>query len=298
LDKYFNIKISPSMIQQISEDVGKKLFEEAKREAEILFDNQHKIINTIPDSKKLGRLYIEADGSMVLIRGAGYKEFKLGMVFKDGMIINKNKARKIIVEKEYVAHLGTAEEFKKMLWLTAVRNGYQEVKEVVFLGDGAKWLWNMAKELFPDAVFILDYYHFEEHVYECANAVYPEDEIGRRKWAQNIIDGFMEGRINATIDDLNSFDYKGDTVQAKIQSLKVYLENNQDKLDYMKYKQAGYYIGSGAVESAHKHVLQQRLKLAGMRWSKKGAQYIATLRTLSKSNRWNKVKNAIYTKAG
>jgi hypothetical protein len=77
------------------------------------------------------------------------------MVFKDGMIINKNKGRKIIVEKEYVAHLGTAEEFKKMLWLTAVRNGYQEVKEVVFLGDGAKWLWNMAKELFPDAVFIL-----------------------------------------------------------------------------------------------------------------------------------------------
>jgi len=106
----------------------------------------------------------------------GYKEIKLGIVFKDSMVLNRNKERHIIAEKDYVACLGSAEEFKKMLWAAAIRNGFQDVKEVVILGDGSKWVWNIARELFPEAVFILDYYHFEEHVYECANTIYPESD--------------------------------------------------------------------------------------------------------------------------
>jgi len=68
-------------------------------------------------------------------------------------------------------------------------------------------------------------------------------------------------------------------------------------MNYKQYKKNGYFIGSGAIESAHKHVIQQRLKLAGMRWSKEGAQYIATLRAASKSNRWSNVQDIIYDKA-
>ena len=58
-----------------------------------------------------------------------WKEIKLGMVFKDNKILNRDKERHIIIEKDYVASLGGAEEFKKMLWAAAVKNGFQNVKE-------------------------------------------------------------------------------------------------------------------------------------------------------------------------
>lgn len=85
---------------------------------------------------------------MVLIKGEGWKELKLGIVFKDSMILNKNKPRHIIAEKEYTTYLGSAEEFKKMLWTAAVKNGCGRVKEIVIIGDGAAWIWNIAGELF------------------------------------------------------------------------------------------------------------------------------------------------------
>lgn len=294
LSKYLNIKVSHTFIQVVSEEVGKGLYRTEKEEAEDLYKNQYKAIKDIPEDKKRGRIYIETDGSMVLIKGLGWKEIKLGMVFKDDKILNRNKERHIIVDKDYVAHLGSAEEFKKMLFSTAVKNGYQEAKEAVILGDGAKWIWNIADELFPDAVCILDFYHFKEHVYECANAIYPEDELSRKKWADAIIDGFLEGRIDSAIGYIKPEDYADSAIREKVEDLKGYLKNNKDKMDYKNYTSKGYFIGSGAIESGHKHVLQQRLKLSGMRWSKEGAQYIASLRAASKSGRWSKVTDLIY----
>lgn len=297
MGKYLGIKISPAMVQKVSEGVGKKAFDKDKQEAEDLYKNQYKAISQVPENMKKGRIYIEADGSMLLIRGEGWKEIKLGMIFKDSKIINRDKERHIITEKEYVACLGTAEEFKKMLWAAAIKNGFQNVKEVVILGDGSKWVWNIAKELFPDVVFILDYYHFEEHVYECGNVIYPEDEVNRKKWAKEIIDGFMNDKIEYTIQNLKPEEFSEESVSIKVEGLKTYLENNKEKMNYKVYKEKGFFIGSGAIEGGHKHVIQQRLKLAGMRWNKSGAQYIASLRTASKSDKWDKVSDIIYGKA-
>lgn len=298
LEKYLGIKISASMIQEVSEKTGKELYEKEKNEAEELYENQYIAISQVPENEKTGRIYIEADGSMLLIRGEGWKEIKLGIIFRDNKILNKDKERHIIIEKDYVASLGGVVEFKKMLWSAAVKNGFQNVKEVVIIGDGSEWIWNIARELFPEAVFILDYYHFEEHVYECANAIYPEDEVGRKRWADGIISRFMiTDEIDEAIDSLRPEDFNIEEVKIKISGLKTYLENNKNKMHYKRYTDAGYYLGSGAVEGGHKHVIQQRLKLAGMRWSRSGAQYIATLRTASKSNKWNKVTEIIYGKA-
>jgi Uncharacterised protein family (UPF0236) len=297
LEKYLNIQMSPSLIQEISENVGKKLYEKEKFEAKNLYESQYKAISQVPENMKSGRLYIEADGSMVLIRKEGWKEIKLGIVFKDNKIINKDKERHIIVEKDYVSTIYGIEEFKQMLWAVAVKNNFQDAKEVVIIGDGAAWVWNAARELFPDAEFILDFYHFEEHVYECANVIFPEDEINRKRWANAMIDGFMNDKIKSTIETLKPAEYADKTVSSKVEGLKTYLENNKDKMNYKVYKDKGYFIGSGAIEGGHKHVLQQRLKLAGMRWSRNGAQYIATLRCASKSNKWNIVTEIIYGKA-
>jgi hypothetical protein len=69
-------------------------------------------------------------------------------------------------------------------------------------------------------------------------------------------------------------------------SLSNYIINNIDNIDYKEYKKNGWYIGSGAIESANKTVLQQRLKQAGMRWNRECAQYIVSLMSKAKSGLW------------
>ena len=99
------------------------------------------------------------------------------------------------------------------------------------------------------------------------------------------------------MESIRPEEFAEEGIRSKVAELKVYLENNKDKMNYKIYKDKGYFIGSGAIEGRHKHVLQQRLKLAGMRWSKAGAQSIASLRCAAKSDKWDKVIDTINERA-
>ena len=68
-----------------------------------------------------------------------------------------------------------------------------------------------------------------------------------------------------------------------------YIVNNKERIKYKSYKEKGYYIGSGPIESGNKVVIQQRMKQSGMRWGVSGGQYISTLRAKYESNLWNDV---------
>ena len=72
-----------------------------------------------------------------------------------------------------------------------------------------------------------------------------------------------------------------------------YISNRKDSLDYPKYKELGYFVGSGAMESANKYIPQERLKLAGMRWKKDSVQKILALRTRNESKKWREVEKII-----
>ena len=296
LNKHFNIKMAASTIQKISEEIGEKLYLKEQKEAEELYNNKDNLLDYKMAQTKKGKLYIECDGSMVAIRGDGWREVKLGIIFSDLNILNKSKPRHIINEKDYVAYIGSAEEFKKLLWASAVKNGCLEVKEIIFIGDGAPWIWNMVDDLFPNATKILDYYHFSEHVHECGKVLYEDDKL-RETWVNSIIGGINDGLINETLSKLNPENYTNKAEIKKVEELKTYLDNNKERIRYKEFKEKGYFIGSGAIEGGNKCVIQQRLKLAGMRWSKDGAQYIATLRSAKKSNKWEKVKDVIYNKS-
>ena len=76
-----------------------------------------------------------------------------------------------------------------------------------------------------------------------------------------------------------------------------YYKGNKDRMDYKRYRSMGAgLIGSGAIESAHRTVVQQRMKLSGQRWSKKRAQNMLALRCTRLSGKWEKVVNLICSK--
>ena len=285
------------MIRLITEETGKKVFDEDTHRAKESYENLEKAAPSILERyRKEGNLYIFTDGSHVNTiskdeKGSTWREMKLGLVFFDGNSIHRKDGKTIITKKEYVTFFGGVEEFKKFLFDAAARAGYGKIRQLVFIGDGSHWIWNMCEELFPDAIQILDYYHLSENVHSFAKYLHPTNEIMMKRWAMNILDKIDKGCIDKVLESLP--DLKDVKLPPQVPNLKVYLKNNRGRIDYSFYKQKGYYIGSGAIESGNKLVIQQRMKQSGMRWSMTGGQYIASLRAKYTSDQWYKVREVI-----
>ena len=89
---------------------------------------------------------------------------------------------------------------------------------------------------------------------------------------------------------------KLDPAHGEAKKVLDYYAANQDRMDYKKYQQIGCgIIGSGAIESAHRTLVQKRLKLSGQRWSKKGAQNMLNLRVTHMNGKWDKVVKLVKT---
>ena len=250
-----------------------------------------------------GVLYIETDGAMLNTRQKGdgdstWRESKLGEVFSSGDIRwwtdRHGKSQHTLTRKEYVSYIGPAEEFKKHLLACAIRNGYGSYKETVLLSDGATWIRNMKEEFFPDAQQILDYFHLCENVSDYAKSIFNMDEARYRPWTEDVCVALKAGRYKDVLQELGK--PRGSRkVSSSPTNLYGYIENNSDNIDYPTYIAKGYFIGSGAIESGNKIVLQQRLKQAGMRWNVASAQPLLTLKAKCESNLWEKDVVAPFT---
>jgi hypothetical protein len=282
--------ISPETVRAITDYVGKVIYEEDVREASEIYDDLSKMEYT---RNKDGVLYIQADGAALNTRtkdgdGSTWRENKLGLVFSSDNVrkyINKKgEDIGVICKKEYTSYVGNAHEFKKFLLACAVRNGYGVYKETVLLSDGAAWIRNIGDELFPDAVQILDLFHLCENTYNYAKAIFKNVEEKYKPWAEDIIDKIKNGRKQDVIRILGSL--KNRKIPNGTVNLYTYVYNNYNKIDYNQYKEKGYYVGSGAIESGNKVVFQKRLKLAGMRWDELTAQHLLSLRAKFESDLW------------
>lgn len=297
LEKLTGIRISASQIKIISEEVGKDIFEKQMEKAEASYALPEIAAPALLEKDRQDAvLYILADGSAVNTRvqdedGSTWKEMKLGLTFLDRDLIKRKNGSAIITKKEYVTYFGSVGEFKKVLYDSAARAGYGRVKNVVVIGDGAHWIWNMCKELFPDAECILDYYHMTENVYSYSRELFPNDDKKYKKWAETVIYYIETDQVKKALKKIADSPLSDKSKQTV--NLEGYITNNIDKIRYLEYKNKDYYIGSGMVESGNKSVIQRRMKQAGMRWSINGGQYMATLRAKHESKRWSDVEKII-----
>jgi hypothetical protein len=285
------ININYDTAREVASHVGRLVFENDKEEADKSSLLLHSERLSFPKEKKEGVLYIETDGAMLHTRekdekGSVWRESKLGMVFATDSIISwKTKnggTERIIGKREYITYVGEADEFKRHLYAVALRNGYGQYEQTVLLSDGATWIRNMKEELFPDALQILDLFHLSENTTAFAKAVFDIDENRYKPWSDKVIALFKKSKIDAAIEEIKSL---GKAVISKSSfNLLGYIENNRNDIDYVKYRSQGLFIGSDAIESANRSVLQERLKRPGMRWNKESGQFILSLMSKAKSD--------------
>lgn len=287
-----HIKVNDDTIRQVSNYVGDLIFKNDCAKAEEAYDMMGSGKIRFP-KKKNGVLYIQTDGAALNTRvkndeGSTWRENKLGEIFSTDNIYywtnQKGIRQHIINKKEYITYVGAAAEFKKHLLACALRNGYGDYKATVVLSDGATWIRNMVEEFFPDAQQILDFFHLSENVYAYAKYLFNMDESKSKPWAKNICDRLKKSQYNSVLQDLKPF--KDKVPKNSPVNLYGYISNNINNIDYAAYEKKGYFIGSGAIESGNKIILQDRLKRAGMRWNTSTAQSLLTLKTKVESGLW------------
>ena len=139
------------------------------------------------------RLYITADGTTVRTE-EGHKEVKLGSVYETP------EARGALGNDiQYTGGFSEAEEFGKKLYVLSVKGVYEKAEEIIFLGDGAKCIWNISSYHFPRAVQILDWYHAAERIWDVGKAVYVEGTEKAEDWVKEQLEYLSKGDAEAVI---------------------------------------------------------------------------------------------------
>jgi hypothetical protein len=177
---------------------------------------------------------------------------------------------------EYYCDLGDTAHLHDLVWATGYKRGADRAREVVFVADGAAWIWKLVREEFPGAVQIVDWYHAVKYISDVATAAFGAEEL-KQEWRRHTQGLLWEGKIEEVIAACRE---KEQIPAAVVQAQKAitYFTNNKERMDYKRYRDEGYQIGSGTVESACKQIGTQRLKRAGARWGTVGAQYTSKAR--------------------
>ena len=279
------IHVEPRRIQRLVQAVGPVLNQELYRPR-------------VADDPCVPRIYISADGTGIPLRKPELKgrkgkqpdgtakthEVKTGCIFTQHPIENEEKPWRDLESTTYVATTERVDGFGAKLLIEARRRNLGGATEAVFISDGAAWLRRIAKENFPQATRILDFYHASESLHELASLLWPEDvPLRYARWRKQM----REGKIKQIIADAEktSTEENKEAVEKKLN----YFRNNLESMRYDVFRSQGMFIGSGVIEAGCKSVVGERCKRSGMFWSESGAENILTLRVARQNGTYDSI---------
>jgi hypothetical protein len=252
---------------------------------------------------EIERLYIELDGVLARMRrgsvpmeqeevhrtGDVYREIKAGAVFRAERGSKRSElAPGVYVDTpapdsvRYVARRTAKGGFGWLLYQLALDGGLEQAKQVVVLGDGAPWIWNLAAEHFPGAVQIVDLYHAKEHVWDVAHAVFGRGTAVGTAWATHACSLLEQGQSEAlvcAIQALPSIPPEPGQARSIPERAVDYFTAHAQRMRYPLFRAQGMHIGSGIAEAACKTIVSTRAKRSGMRWTPEGLDALLPLRT-------------------
>lgn len=194
------------------------------------------------------------------------------------------------MQARYLSGLYNLDELGLQLRKQAAQVGMDHAEVWIGLTDGGNGLEEFIRRNFPrDPVLILDFWHAADHLTELAKLLHPDDEAKRNALVTSWCHTMKHKGGQAIVNVLRAYALpRKKAVQEKHAEVVNYLSSNLHRMDYPTYLANGWLIGSGAVESACKTVVGQRLKQAGMRWREYGTDAMCHLRALfkSESSQW------------
>lgn len=164
-------------------------------------------------------------------------------------------------------------DFAQRVLREATRRGFTEASRCAVLGDGSLWIWNTARELFPQATQILDRYHGKEVLHRTAQSIWGATSEAKQ-WAEARCAELDDGKLQAIVHALRPH------IASSPEAAKCahYVVHNRARMRYRKFHAQGFCTSTGVVEAGCKIVIGTRLKRTGMHWTVNGANAIIALR--------------------
>ena len=234
---------------------------------------------------------VSADGVMVHLLDEGWKEVKVMSVSAVPVCEEGDKAKgELRLEKHsYRAGLWDAKTFTNHYWAESYRRGVEKAKQIVCINDGAIWIWMMVFISFARRTEILDWWHMLQYVWQIVAQALGPASTEACAWVASQKDALTRSQLRLFFRRIRRLYPRGTALPPAVTQAIAYLWKNRRRMDYAAYRQAGFPISSGAVESAAKTSVQHRMKQAGMRWSRPGAQAMLALRARLLSHRWHQI---------
>lgn len=278
LKVYSRLEVPGRSIQRMLADIGPEVQtwlgarppEIPKQQPAVLYVSYDGTGVPMTKSETQGRKGKQPDGS------AKTREVKLGCVFTQLRRQNGRPPERDPDSTTHVASFDESVDFGALIKHEASLRGMAYARKVVVLGDGAVWIWEVARIYFPGAIQILDLYHAFEHVTELAQLLYPAEKDAKRKaklwktWLKtDKVDQLIRVARVATSAPGN---------QEEVLKAIQYFQTNRNRMLYASFKKYGYFVGSGVIEAGCKTVVGQRTKQSGMFWHVVGAQNVLSVR--------------------
>jgi hypothetical protein len=185
----FGEEVSDTTVERLVHQVGSVSVQQQQEERE-RFDAQREIPLAQVQPR---RLYVSVDGTTVHEQ-EGWHEAKMGCIYWQDEHFRPHRC--------YVGRFCTSEEFGWQMWLAACRYGLREALEVVYLGDGAAWVRRERDRHFHRAIFIIDWYHASEHVWDCGRVLFGEGTAATEHWVKERLSLLWEGQTRKLLEDL------------------------------------------------------------------------------------------------
>lgn len=293
------VEVTTKRVERSSEADGEALQASIRARAEAIAAGT---VTPLGPAAPVDKLYVAVDGTGVpsvpeatsgrpgkSVDGrAQTREAKLGVVFTQSALDADGYPVRDRGSSSYVATMEPVATFATLIDAEAARRGSARARQVIVLGDGAAWIWNLAADHFPKATHIVDLYHARQHLHDLAAVVAAHVQHDAPAWLADRLAELDRGDITAVATATRQLPVP-ETKAADVEKALGYFENNASRMRYAEFRQQGLFVGSGAIEAGCRTVVAQRLKLSGMRWSTRGASAILGLRCEEASGRWDNI---------
>jgi hypothetical protein len=276
LKEHYGLEVSVSAIRGITEAHGERML------------SAPQILQGVASAGEVGQLIAETDGSMIpkvevdenavgdrrKTRHIGWKEARLSLVYAKGS-----------VQPVFGVTTGTPEQAGAQLAACAKRVGFGAHTQVHGVGDGAPWISEQMEWIFgAQGSYLIDFYHLCDYLAAASKSCATDWQAWYATQKARMKAGASGEVLNALTPHLEPSEVADN--EAPVRACHRYIRNRAGQFDYPRALVAGLPIGSGKIESAHRYIIQERLKIPGAWWKIENADKMLALRIVRANGNW------------
>jgi len=278
LQEHYGIEIAVSTIRALTEKHASQIYE------------IEKVAKTVPDKAGCEIQIGEMDGSMIPIINTDNevkdKRKNKSLSWKEARL-SITREKDSLTPKFDAVFQGSVDDAGQCLLNSAILAGFGKQTQLHAIGDGAVWIADQVDDKFGlQASYLLDFYHVCEYLADAAKSCANDKDETWLKTQQNFLKNNEYDKVLSNLEPFLEADEIEDN-KAPVRACYRYLSNRTDQLDYKTAIEKGLPIGSGEIESAHRYVIQERLKLPGAWWKAANADSMLALRVFRANDLWD-----------